>query len=308
MNILRATFRILNSFSVSRLMVLALYFLAAQPHAEILTTYYHNDALGSPVAATNELGKVIWKENYMPYGSKVENQDLKTNNRIGYTGHEHDPDTGLTYMQARYYDPVLGRFYAVDPVGFVETNPLSFNRYAYANNNPYKYTDPDGQFAILAIPAWELIQFTAGVALGWWVEQQVDQPKLNGLPDYRKRQGADTYGTPPNGGDDEDPLPELETNDKHIPGRPGYNRSAGTQPKDYADAYKNSIEYNGVRYARSADGKAIYRYSNNGNGTYHWSGSTRDVSAPLTRNRIPDIVRKALGFEKATGKNSPWGK
>ncbi|AJQ96073.1 RHS repeat domain-containing protein [Gynuella sunshinyii] len=150
MSILTRTFQILSSFSVSRLMVLALYFLAAQPQAEILTTYYHNDALGSPVAATNELGKVIWKENYMPYGSKVENQDLKTNNRIGYTGHEHDPDTGLTYMQARYYDPVLGRFYAVDPVGFVETNPLSFNRYAYANNDPYKYVDPDGQLAIRA--------------------------------------------------------------------------------------------------------------------------------------------------------------
>jgi uncharacterized protein RhaS with RHS repeats len=48
------------------------------------------------------------------------------------------------YMQARYYDPVIGRFYSNDPVGFtgeVDT----FNRYSYVGNNPYKYTDPNGQ-------------------------------------------------------------------------------------------------------------------------------------------------------------------
>jgi uncharacterized protein RhaS with RHS repeats len=51
-------------------------------------------------------------------------------------------------MQARYYDPVIGRFYSNDPAGFNGNNPMTFNRYAYANNNPYKYTDPDGRTAI----------------------------------------------------------------------------------------------------------------------------------------------------------------
>ena len=46
-------------------------------------------------------------------------------------------------MQARYYDPVIGRFYSNDPVGFKGVH--SFNRYSYANNNPYKYIDPDGR-------------------------------------------------------------------------------------------------------------------------------------------------------------------
>lgn len=49
-------------------------------------------------------------------------------------------------MQARYYDPVIGRFYSNDPIGFRDIH--SFNRYAYANNNPYKYTDPDGEHPV----------------------------------------------------------------------------------------------------------------------------------------------------------------
>lgn len=48
-------------------------------------------------------------------------------------------------MQARYYDPIIGRFYSNDPVGFTASNPMMFNRYVYANNNPYKYVDPDGK-------------------------------------------------------------------------------------------------------------------------------------------------------------------
>jgi RHS repeat-associated protein len=60
-----------------------------------------------------------------------------------------DNDTGLNYMQARYYDPLLARFYSNDPVGYTANNPvMSFNRYLYVNNNPYKYKDPDGNLAV----------------------------------------------------------------------------------------------------------------------------------------------------------------
>ncbi len=60
----------------------------------------------------------------------------------GYTGHVEDDDLGLVYMQQRYYDANIGRFYSNDPIGFRDIH--SFNRYAYANNNPYKYIDPSG--------------------------------------------------------------------------------------------------------------------------------------------------------------------
>jgi RHS repeat-associated protein len=75
---------------------------------------------------------------------------LALEDKPGYTGHVEDKALGLTYMQQRYYDPVIGRFYSNDPIGGFEhlkgTNGThGFNRYAYANNNPYKFTDPDGR-------------------------------------------------------------------------------------------------------------------------------------------------------------------
>lgn len=111
-------------------------------------TYYHNDLLGSPVAATDELGALKWQQSYAPYGSTLEQED--GDNTVGYTGHRIDKDIGLTYAGARFYDHELGRFTGIDPVGSLATvdNPMMFNRYAYGNNNPYKYVDPDGRSPI----------------------------------------------------------------------------------------------------------------------------------------------------------------
>jgi len=52
------------------------------------------------------------------------------------------------YMQQRYYDPVVGRFLSVDPVTADSVTGSNFNRYWYANNNPYRFTDPDGRQSV----------------------------------------------------------------------------------------------------------------------------------------------------------------
>lgn len=126
------------------------------------TTYYHNDILGSPVAATDQDGDLLWREEYKPYGERILNEQEAADNSRWYTGHPHDPETGLTYAGARYYDPIVGRFMGIDPVGFIESNPTSFNRYAYANNNPYRYIDPDGEHPIawLAVIGLEVLNLT----------------------------------------------------------------------------------------------------------------------------------------------------
>jgi len=110
--------------------------------AERVITYYHNDLLGSPVMATNESGEVLWKEDYRPYGERLEKDLEAADNRLWYTNKAHDEDSGLTYLGARYYHPELGRFMGIDPAGVpehIENNPMMFNRYAYGNNNPYRW-------------------------------------------------------------------------------------------------------------------------------------------------------------------------
>jgi len=127
-------------------------------------TYYHNDALGSPVAATDANGAILWKEDYHPYGSRLREESTDSN-QAWYTGKHHEKDIGLTYFGARWYDPTIGRFMAIDPVGFKQGNIHSHNRYAYANNNPYLFVDPDGRIgvkAFLIASAAVIIKYSIG--------------------------------------------------------------------------------------------------------------------------------------------------
>ena len=75
-------------------------------------------------------------------------------NGLGFTGHVNDADSGLVYMQQRYYDSIAGRFLSVDPIVTDANTGSGFNVYEYAQSNPYKYTDPDGRMdAQICTPA-----------------------------------------------------------------------------------------------------------------------------------------------------------
>jgi len=118
-------------------------------------TYLHTDALGSPVASTNQAGVVVERTHYEPYGAPIG----KVVDGPGYTGHVMDGATGLSYMQQRYMDPQLGMFLSVDPVTAYEQPVGQFNRYRYANGNPYKFKDPDGRIV-------ETVWDVANIAMG----------------------------------------------------------------------------------------------------------------------------------------------
>ncbi|MEN5342030.1 RHS repeat-associated core domain-containing protein [Stenotrophomonas sp. TWI143] len=120
------------------LAVVALVFDAAAQ----TVTYVHTDVLGSVVAESDANGSVIKRHVYEPYGAVVGGQ---VGDGPGYTGHVSDSSTGLSYMQQRYMDPQLGVFLSVDPVTAYEQPIGQFNRYRYANGNPYRFTDPDGR-------------------------------------------------------------------------------------------------------------------------------------------------------------------
>jgi RHS repeat-associated protein len=112
----------------------------------VTVTYQHTDVLGSPVATTDAARAVLQRSEYEPYG-KLLNRPLEDG--PAYTGHVSDAATSLVYMQQRYYDPRTARFWSVDPVT-VDSAGGNFNRYWYANDNPFKFVDPDGRYTCTA--------------------------------------------------------------------------------------------------------------------------------------------------------------
>ncbi|MEM1381486.1 MAG: RHS repeat-associated core domain-containing protein [Pseudomonadota bacterium] len=107
-----------------------------------VTTLY-TDHLGTPIVGADAQGAVLWRQSHTPYGEDW-SAATANDNQNAFTGHVRDSATGLTYMQARFYDPALGRFLSTDPVQFAVDRPDMFNRYGYAANDPVNMIDPDG--------------------------------------------------------------------------------------------------------------------------------------------------------------------
>ncbi|MBN8480157.1 MAG: RHS repeat-associated core domain-containing protein [Xanthomonadales bacterium] len=122
--------------------------------------FLHTDALGSPVAETDEGGAVVKRTYYESYGAPVGGLYA---DGPGFTGHVTDSSSGLSYMQQRYYDPLAGRFLSLDPVVTDANTGGGFNRYWYANNNPHRFTDPDGRNPLNPLDAYDFAKDVGGL-------------------------------------------------------------------------------------------------------------------------------------------------
>jgi RHS repeat-associated protein len=107
------------------------------------TFWLHADHLGSIQAITDGIGAVAQRRTYRPYGDKI--ADLTPHQEArGYIDQRQDDETGLTYLHARYYDPVLGMFISSDPIGILG----GLNAYAYAGGDPVNLHDRSGLAAV----------------------------------------------------------------------------------------------------------------------------------------------------------------
>jgi RHS repeat-associated protein len=114
-------------------------------------TYLHADYRGTPSVTTNASGTIVDRQLLKAYG---EAYDGIAKEGPGFTGHANDIASGLVYMQQRYYDPISARFISVDPIA---SSAKSFNRYWYADNNPYSLVDPDGRDAVaIGFPNYQI--------------------------------------------------------------------------------------------------------------------------------------------------------
>ena len=102
----------------------------------------HRDHLGTVRGITNGDGTIVHTTVYRVYGDKV-SQSGTDKESHGFIGERHDAETGLMYLNARYYDPKLGRFLSPDTLDPMVPG-VGTNRYAYGLNNPVNIADPSG--------------------------------------------------------------------------------------------------------------------------------------------------------------------
>lgn len=132
--------------------------------------YAHPDHLGSLNVSSNISGAADSVMDYYPYGStRVDTGSF--NGERGYIGERTDAESGLSYLNARYYDGARGQFLSQDPsfldigsAGFEQEyerklqqhlmNPQALNSYSYALNNPIINKDPEGEIVPLLLAGW----------------------------------------------------------------------------------------------------------------------------------------------------------
>jgi RHS repeat-associated protein len=124
--------------------------------------YYLKDHLNTVTDIISSTGSIIQKYDYSSFGvlrglknsigQDVSFADAAIKTSFTYTGREFEPETGLYYYRARYYDPSTGRFLQQDPDPGKLINPSTIiTKYLYGLNNPIMFSDPTGRFIFLAI-------------------------------------------------------------------------------------------------------------------------------------------------------------
>lgn len=122
---------------------------------EQIQYFYRKDAQGNIIAILDNSGNVVVKYVYDAWGNHAvldaDGNDIEDANHIGnvnpfrYRGYYYDVETGLYFLQTRYYDPETGRFISRDSLAFADPTTVNgLNLYAYCGNNPVMGYDPMG--------------------------------------------------------------------------------------------------------------------------------------------------------------------
>ncbi|MEM8562244.1 MAG: RHS repeat-associated core domain-containing protein [Pseudomonadota bacterium] len=125
--------------------LLAIVCFSKQVNAEAKLYFVHNDHLGTPVAVTDENQDVVWEVQKLPFGETQVSGSIRFDAR--FPGQLFDEETTYHYNYFRDFDPRLGRYIQSDPIGLAG----GLNTYAYAYQNPNRYTDRKGLVPAVAV-------------------------------------------------------------------------------------------------------------------------------------------------------------
>ena len=128
--------------------------------------YFTLDHLGSVAVVTDTSGAVVqrlsydaWGKQRNPNGTDATCGTITSPTARGFTNQEQIPAGCMVNLNARIYDPTLGKFMAPDPTVPDPFDGQAFNRYAYVTNNPLSFTDPTGFGACsLTTCSWDASQ------------------------------------------------------------------------------------------------------------------------------------------------------
>lgn len=146
--------------------------LASRVTGQQTCNYLYN-AHGDVVLLTDaSTGETKGSYVYDAFGTLIQ-ETGDTDNSITYAGYQYDKESGLYYVNARYYDSTMARFLTEDTYRGSLTDPLSLNRYTYCHNNPLRYTDPSGHFVFSTALAWvgkKVVSGLVGAVIGAGVD------------------------------------------------------------------------------------------------------------------------------------------
>jgi len=133
-----------------------------QRQADNDTFLYMFNGRGDVTALLNPNGTVAAQYYYDPWGNITE-ETVRVNNPFRYAGYRWDEESGLYYLNARHYNPVIARFMQEDTFRGCIRDPLSLNFYTYCNNEPIMYFDPTGHSRVLAAVVGAVVTVVANV-------------------------------------------------------------------------------------------------------------------------------------------------
>ena len=137
-----------------------------------LTAINYPDHLGSSSYITNLDGEVSQHIEYVPFGEVfIEERNNTWNTPYLFNAKEFDEETGMYYYGARYYEPRLSLWMSVDPL---EEKYYNSSSYAYCNNNPIRFIDPDGRKLLFASGTTEAFKQKFRAAIMYLHEHNAD--------------------------------------------------------------------------------------------------------------------------------------
>ena len=120
------------------------------------TYYFDKNIKGDVIGIYDTSGTKIVNYSYDAWGnctiSSSSNLTIAKANPIRYRGYYFDAESGLYFLNARYYNPAWRRFISPDDTSYLDPDtPSGLNLYAYCNNDPVNFSDPSGHFPVLAV-------------------------------------------------------------------------------------------------------------------------------------------------------------